>query len=95
MEMPWSPGGRLQALSCVDRYTFFSAKIDIHSKSTNFWVLVQLPQRPCPFKFYRHSVQGGTVHSNSYCTIVKTHRDEASQVTDLNLGWSTSNNVRH
>ena len=40
----------------------------------------------CPFKMYRDSVQGGMVDSKSYCTIVKTHRDETSQVTDLSPG---------
>ena len=67
-------------------HIFFSAKIDIPRKLTYFWVLLQLAKRLCPFKLYRDSVQGGMVDSKSYCTVVKTHRDETSQVTDLSPG---------
>ena len=35
---------------------------------------------------YRDSVQGGMVDSKSYFTVVKTHRDETSQLTDLSPG---------
>ena len=53
---------------------------------THFWMLLELAKRLCPFKLYRDSVQGGMVDSKSYCAVVKTHRDETSQVTDLSPG---------
>ena len=67
-------------------HIFFSAKIDIPRKLTYFWALLQLAKQLCPFKLYRDSVQGGMVDSKSYCAVVKTHRDETSQVTDLSPG---------
>ena len=33
--------------------------------------------------------------AESYCTAVKTHRDETSQVIDLSPGSSRSDKVRH
>ena len=53
---------------------------------TYFLALLQLAKRLCPFKLYCDSLQGGKVDSKTYYTIVKTHRDETSQVTDLNPG---------
>ena len=64
-------------------HIFFSVKIDIPRKLTYFLVLLQLAKRLCPFKLYRNSVQGDVVNSKSYCTNAKTHRDQASWVTDL------------
>ena len=55
-------------------------------KMTHFLLLLQLAKRLCPFKLYRDSVQGGMVDSKSYCTNAKTHRDEASHVTELSPG---------
>ena len=37
-------------------------------------------------KLYHDSVQGVMVDSKSYFTVVKTHHDETSQVTDLSPG---------
>ena len=55
-------------------------------KKDNLLVLLWLAKRLCPFKLYRDSVQGGLVDSKSYFTIVKTHHDETSEVTDLSPG---------
>ena len=74
---------------------FFSAKLTFPLNLTYLLVLLQLAKRLCPFKLYRNYVQEGTVDSKSYRTIVKTHRDETSQVTDLSPGSSRSENVRH
>ena len=65
---------------------FFFTKIDMARKLTYFLVLLQLAKRLCPFKLYRDSVQGDMVDSKSDCTVVKTHCDERSQVTDLSPG---------
>ena len=67
-------------------HIFFCAKTDMPPKLPIFLVLLQLAKRLCPFKLYRDSVQGGMVDSKSYCAVVKTHRDETSQVTDLSPG---------
>ena len=72
----------------------FSVKTDMPQKLTHFLVLLQLAKRLCPFKLYRDSVQGGMVDSKSYCTVVKTHRDETSQVTGLSPGLTTCDTER-
>ena len=54
----------------------------------------QLAKQLYPFKLYRHSVQGGTVDSNSYCTNAQTPRDGASQVTDPSPGLTTCDTER-
>ena len=46
-------------------------------------VLIVTRHTAMTFKFYCDSVKGGMVDSKSYCTNVKAHRDETSQVTDL------------
>ena len=81
LEGPWTcrgvPAGDYKPQAVLAVTHFYSAKTDLH-----FFVLLQLAKRLCPFKLYRNSVQGGMVDSKSYCTNAKTHRDEASQVTD-------------
>ena len=67
-------------------HIFFWAKTDMPQKMIIFFVLLELAKRLCPFKLYRDSVQGGMVDSKSYFTVVKTHHDETSQVTDLSPG---------
>ena len=89
------PAGDYKPRAALEGTHFFSAKTDIPPKLTYFLVLLQLAKRLCPFKLYRNSVQGGMVDSKSYCTNAQTHRDQASQVTDVSPGSSRSDNVRH
>ena len=76
-------------------HMFFSAKINIPPNLTYCLALFQLAKRLCSFKLYRDSLQGGVADSKCYCAIVKTHRDETSQMTDLSPGWARSDNMRH
>ena len=72
--------------SALEGTHFFWAKTNMPSKMTHFLGLFYLAKPLCPFKFYCGSVQGCMVESKSDCTVVKTHQDETSQVTDLSPG---------
>ena len=80
--------------SRVGRHIFFWAKTDMPPNNDLFWGLLQLAKRQCPFKLYPNSVQGGMVDSKSYCTNAKTHRHEASEVTDLSPDLTTCDTER-
>ena len=65
---------------------FFLSENRHAQKMTHLGDLLKLTKRLCPFKLYRDSEQGGMVDSKSYCTVVETHRDRTSPVTDLSPG---------
>ena len=73
---------------------FFWAKTDMPPKNDTLLGLLQLAKRQCPFKLYRNSVQGDVVNSKSYCTNAKTHRDQASWVTDMSPDLTTCDTER-
>ena len=81
-----APAGDYMLRAALEGTHFFLGENRHAPPNDPFWALLQLAKRLCPFKLYRDSVQGGMVDSKSYCTVVKTHRDETSQVTDLSPG---------
>ena len=88
------PAGDYKPRAALEGTHFFWAKTDMAPKMTHFLSVLQIAKRLCPFKLYRDSVQGGMVDLKSYSTMLKTHRDETSEVTDLSPGLTMSDTER-
>ncbi len=72
---------------------FFSGRKPTCPKHDSFFGFIVTRQMAMPIQIVPRFCAGGMVDSKSYCTVVKTHRDETSQVTDLSPGLSRSDNV--
>ena len=76
--MLWSPVGDYMLGVALVVTHFFWAKTDMPKKRLIVWLYFNSPNGYAPSNCTAILCKEGMVDSKSYCTVVKTHRDETS-----------------
>ena len=90
-EGPWTrrgvpAGDYMPRAALVVTHFFLGENRHAPPQNGTFFGFIVTRQTAMPVQIVLRFCARGMVDSKSYCTVVKTHRDETSQVTDLSPG---------